>query len=274
MKRWSKRLQDKRLSLARPAACKPCLPHEIVDIIIDLVHLDSTQSLSDCALVCKAWVPRVRYHQFTTLIIPGYLVKEFVKLLASPLSSLSECIVTLQIGTEDSRWRPSRSIYTAISGLRRLQTLKLRHFDVVTKRMAELGPLRDICPHLRVEVYDGSFCEDYQYLQMLGLFWEARALEFPNAPFFAIEKVPKTCLSFRMTGTWRLEFGVTPNFVEWMCLQDPSPSIEFLTLTPPCGPAGGRLLKIVGASLTDFKLILRKFEWNSGYGAPRHDKSM
>ncbi|KAJ7114607.1 hypothetical protein C8R43DRAFT_127536 [Mycena crocata] len=65
------------------------LPGELVDSILDLVHVSSPTSLTACALVCREWLPRSRYHHFASIILrrdrSTDRVNSFLKLIASPL---------------------------------------------------------------------------------------------------------------------------------------------------------------------------------------------
>lgn len=58
----------------------PQLPQEVAETIIDCLvskrnplYLDSVllRNLGSCALVCRAWVPRTRFHQFSTRCMHG-----------------------------------------------------------------------------------------------------------------------------------------------------------------------------------------------------------
>src|SRR5262245_32122092 len=207
-KRWSKRLHDRFISSPRPSTSKVSLPREIVDIIIDIVQHSSPQSLFNCALVCRSWVPRARHNQFSDLIVSGPTLAEFVKLLDSPSSTLLDSITILTIGKAGGRWTPSRPIYRAISRLRRLDTLKLCYFDIVSKRMAGIGGLSQRCRRLHVEIHYGSFREGRQFVQMMCAFSQYKKITFSGCPKFSIQDIPRNCFSFPITGSWRLDYGL------------------------------------------------------------------
>ncbi|KAJ6541031.1 hypothetical protein DFH09DRAFT_59241 [Mycena vulgaris] len=65
------------------------LPGELVDSIIDSTHRISPSSLIACALVCRQWLPRSRYHTFSLIHLIRHrsadTVKMFLHLIASPL---------------------------------------------------------------------------------------------------------------------------------------------------------------------------------------------
>ena len=46
----------------------PALPIELVEKIIDNLRND-LPALSNCALVCHAWLPRARFHRFSDIIL-------------------------------------------------------------------------------------------------------------------------------------------------------------------------------------------------------------
>jgi len=42
----------------------PHLPEELLDHIVDFLHLDTGRTLKNCSLVSKSWIPRARKHLF------------------------------------------------------------------------------------------------------------------------------------------------------------------------------------------------------------------
>ncbi|KAK0488310.1 hypothetical protein EDD18DRAFT_1190448 [Armillaria luteobubalina] len=88
-------------------------PAEIVDVIIDSVHYFSYPAndgdddrrtkpkderclaLKSCSLVCRAWVPRSRYHLFRTTTVSLINHRAFMQLIASPNCSFLSFIDTL-----------------------------------------------------------------------------------------------------------------------------------------------------------------------------------
>ncbi|KDR76986.1 hypothetical protein GALMADRAFT_267206 [Galerina marginata CBS 339.88] len=73
----------------------PIVPQELVDAIIDHLHLD-IQTLAACGLVCKSWVPSSRYHLFhvweVNLWSRDNLFSDFTSLLEHPLCSFMPSI--------------------------------------------------------------------------------------------------------------------------------------------------------------------------------------
>ncbi|KAH9922702.1 uncharacterized protein B0H18DRAFT_879070, partial [Fomitopsis serialis] len=51
-----------------PVNSEPVVPAELCDTVIDHLH-DDPRTLAACALVCRAWVPSSRMHQFHTVIL-------------------------------------------------------------------------------------------------------------------------------------------------------------------------------------------------------------
>lgn len=65
----------------------PELAPELIDLIIDFLH-DNKGALCNCALVCRAWVPRSRYHSFSVISLhPGHRCERFIEMLDSPFST-------------------------------------------------------------------------------------------------------------------------------------------------------------------------------------------
>ena len=60
-KRW--------FTLTRTTMSDPRLPPEITDYIVDHLH-DQPETLKECCLVSKSWIPRVRTHLFGEIVFP------------------------------------------------------------------------------------------------------------------------------------------------------------------------------------------------------------
>jgi len=76
----------------------PCLPPEILDCIVDLLH-NIPYALNQCCLVSKSWTPRARRHLFAKI---GLATKERVELwkkaFPDPSTSPARYANTLYIG--------------------------------------------------------------------------------------------------------------------------------------------------------------------------------
>jgi hypothetical protein len=77
----------------------PRLPIELVDIVIDFLHLDD-ETLEVCSLVCRNWLPASRFHLFGTVRVEWSNVLSLVELLATPSSTIANHVHTLRIPLE------------------------------------------------------------------------------------------------------------------------------------------------------------------------------
>jgi hypothetical protein len=68
------------MSAITQTASAPRLPTELTDIIVDFLH-DDEESLANCSLVCKAWLPAARYHIFKELLLHPWNVGAFTNLI-------------------------------------------------------------------------------------------------------------------------------------------------------------------------------------------------
>ncbi|KAH9924700.1 uncharacterized protein B0H18DRAFT_399484 [Fomitopsis serialis] len=81
------------------------VPSEICDMIIDYLH-GSTETLSTCALVCKAWLPAARMHRFETLHIPrSQSRRPALALLCDNTSNILPCIRHLSLEDGWKGWK-------------------------------------------------------------------------------------------------------------------------------------------------------------------------
>jgi hypothetical protein len=63
-----------RSGSASPTAFRrPPVPPELIETIIDMLHTDRA-ALATCALVCRSWLPRTRYHLFSEVTITSAAV--------------------------------------------------------------------------------------------------------------------------------------------------------------------------------------------------------
>jgi hypothetical protein len=81
-----------------PALSMPRLPTELTDYIIDF-HYSDRKSLEICSLVCRNWLPASRFHLFKIFGVQQFNVHSFVKLLASPSSTIASHVRTFHIYT-------------------------------------------------------------------------------------------------------------------------------------------------------------------------------
>jgi hypothetical protein len=89
-------------SAAVPAPTQVAFPSELVDAIIDQIHLADQSSrrraLIACSLVSKSWLPRSRYHLFHTKLLWHRMEPwTFVALLHAPLSTITPYVRELRL---------------------------------------------------------------------------------------------------------------------------------------------------------------------------------
>ena len=83
-------------SLSSTTPSIPHLPPELSDIIVDFLH-DDEESLANCSLVCKDWLPVTRYHIFKNLLLDRWNVEEFVDMITHPSATVAPYIHQLTI---------------------------------------------------------------------------------------------------------------------------------------------------------------------------------
>jgi hypothetical protein len=79
-----------------PPAPDSKLPSELADTIIDYLH-DDNYALTTCSTVCKAWLPRSRFHLLGHISLASWNSKGFFDLLDSPLSTIAPYVRYLEI---------------------------------------------------------------------------------------------------------------------------------------------------------------------------------
>jgi hypothetical protein len=80
---------------------RPPVPPELIETIIDMLHMDRT-ALATCALVCRSWLPRTRYHLFSEVIITRRNDAVISKLLSSSTCAITSAVKHLVLQTIDN----------------------------------------------------------------------------------------------------------------------------------------------------------------------------
>jgi hypothetical protein len=76
----------------------PYLPPELVDYIMDLLH-DKPETLKQCCLVSKSWVPRIRIHLFADIRFPApKRLQSWKEIFPDPANSPARYAKTLYVG--------------------------------------------------------------------------------------------------------------------------------------------------------------------------------
>ncbi|KAJ7133304.1 hypothetical protein C8R44DRAFT_772154 [Mycena epipterygia] len=81
-------------------------PQELIDQVIDCRHDGSTylETIKICGLVCKAWLPRSRYHTFSTVILEAKTLPSFVDLLDTSSLPILPLIRHLKLYCDGGHW--------------------------------------------------------------------------------------------------------------------------------------------------------------------------
>jgi hypothetical protein len=108
---------------------------ELADTIIDYLH-DDSRALASCSAVCRAWLPRSRFHLFEDILLEPSRLHLF-DLLDSPLSTIAPYVrcLTLEEGqgrySYEPKWLnnalPRLAVFTAVESLK----VDLARFDVL-----------------------------------------------------------------------------------------------------------------------------------------------
>ena len=105
----------------------PELPAELIDTVVDFLH-DDEESLANCSLVCREWLPATRYHIFNNLLLDRWNVEEFLALTTRPSATVARYIDHLII--DQGRFRDAdffQSLFRRLPRFNLLRTLGLRN---------------------------------------------------------------------------------------------------------------------------------------------------
>ncbi|KAJ7625984.1 hypothetical protein FB45DRAFT_1060561 [Roridomyces roridus] len=130
-------------------------PGELVDSVIDLVRSDPI-TLADCALVCRQWVPRSRYHYFSSVQLVRNTnrdtLRTFILILASPLATFISSVREVYIFHHSSYGTPVLSAGDIIGLFARYGLAPtLLHLSCSLRHLGAAAPLPSVT-HLRLEL--------------------------------------------------------------------------------------------------------------------------
>ncbi|KIM86665.1 hypothetical protein PILCRDRAFT_815901 [Piloderma croceum F 1598] len=164
------------------------IPSELADTIIDCLH-DDSRALASCSVVCRAWLPRSRFHLFEHILLEPSRLQLF-DLLDSPLSTIAPYVRCLHL--EEGRGRysyepewlnkalPRLAVFTAVESLEvdlarfdlletettrglvsNFRMLRNLHFwHVKFRTFSQLVDVLGECPHLEHISFDCLFYQD------------------------------------------------------------------------------------------------------------------
>jgi hypothetical protein len=122
----------------------PHLPAELIDTVVDFLH-DDEESLANCSLVCKEWVPATRYHIFNNLLLDRWNMEEFVDLITRPSATVALYINHLIIDQGKSRHTDLfQSMFRRLPHFHLLRTLELRNSRWADSLVFAFGGIRDL----------------------------------------------------------------------------------------------------------------------------------
>ncbi|KAJ7087092.1 hypothetical protein C8R44DRAFT_31361 [Mycena epipterygia] len=235
----------------------PTLPGELVDSIIDSVALDSPSSLAACALVCRQWVSRTRYHCFPRIHLTRDrdvdTVKPFLHLLWSPLVTFTSSVREVRLHYRSSYATPVLSAGDIILLLSRFGVHPARldlncQFDQLGMKGAQPNSFASVT-HLGLalskEIPFGSFpryLATFPALQSLSLAvlysWAAEAGQFSSVststyPEALPPNLHKLELNHSALLRWLLWLDVPPQ-ISTLVLRDlyPSPQVNEYLANP------------------------------------------
>lgn len=247
----------------------PSLPPEITDRIIDHLHGD-LQSLRQCSLVCKVWLPRSRYHYFHSVILGNQSTcRRFVRLLDDN-PNVGYCVKELKIFIyfEQPSWLASILPYIArrlpsvarlhLGGNGLYQALWFRHFNSVQELYMSSCTFESINEFIALLCYLPSLKDMYCSNVLVG---DAASIEAPpittTHPRPALRKleVLSTRLDSKMFTEWLMEEGMHRS-VEEIVLR-PLQKYHLVNV--------GRFVKAIGPSLKRFEIALIALRSQGGF---------
>jgi hypothetical protein len=105
----------------------PHLPAELTDSIIDFLH-DDEESLINCSLVCKAFLPVTRFHIFRNLLLDQWNVVGFIDLITQSSATVAPYVHRLAIDQGKSRHSDLfQSLLQRLPRFTHLRSLELRN---------------------------------------------------------------------------------------------------------------------------------------------------
>jgi hypothetical protein len=143
---------------------------ELAELVIDNLASDK-KSLTTCAQLSRLWVPRSRYHLFSTTVIGSSQLASFPKVIASPLCTIRLNINTLIIGDENE-WYTNDILppetWIALPLLAHLQSLTMRHLEVETSPTDGFHVLRQITALKRLTITSTRFSTEFLFFTFLS----------------------------------------------------------------------------------------------------------
>jgi hypothetical protein len=242
----------------------PKLPSELTDAIIDNVSEDK-HALAKCSNVCKAWLPRSRYHHFEHVSLSYEdpdRVRAFIALFDSVPSTITPHIRSLHLAEGRApleRWLNDHlaklTMFASVESLT-IENATFTHLDspIMTTFLPSFRMLRELC---LLRPYFRSFA------QLVQIFGACPLLEHVSLDEFhywnlihhqhpSIDEQPLLCLK-------TLELGVCDKVavIDWLLAGHKVPAITKLRatiLTPHQIASTGALLCALAPSLEHLEI--------------------
>lgn len=246
------------------------LPQETWDQIIDFFHSDFA-SLGTCSLVCKAWLPSCRYHQFSIVSIGTRSCTQFFELLyGRPDNNVESFVRTLEIQCADIvSVTESRVLWQTIPLIRPHLSRGIK-LSLVSGRFNQL-PIIEIHDHFRdirslsletssFPTFAGlvAFISGFPFLEELSVSRMSWNIQNEGNLLHLRKFTRKKPLRMNLLDLTR---GRIRLFVEWLLVQDQLPIIQTLCLDlshdePAAMIPVWRFLEVAGPSISRLEVNL------------------
>lgn len=247
------------------------VPPELTDRVVDHLYDDSA-SLSACALAARALLPTVRFHRFSTTIVPVPKLSNFEELLdISP--AICTFVYDLTIGVTSRGYHRSLHSSQLLSIICRVPHVKRLTFSSM-KWEPHFFDVADALPMLETLTMDHcSFTKDYKdhFPRFLSSLRHLKALSLVAPDTFMVgrfggwqwdEAAPRPPL--QSLHFWGVFPRASVSLSRW--LRSASPSVEVHALTTVISDyrdalAASVILQsdVLGASLTVLQLTLDSY---------------
>jgi hypothetical protein len=125
------------------------LPAEILDHIVSYLH-DAQDTLRDCSLVSKSWVPRTREHLFAVIYLTApETLESWEEMFSDPSTSPARYAKILYVGHAHLVTDTDAEVGGWIRGFSRIVKLKVESFAPYPESEFSLVPFHRISPALK-----------------------------------------------------------------------------------------------------------------------------
>lgn len=220
----------------------PALPQELIDQILDHFSEDK-ETLSQCGIVCRAWVPTAQMHLFHDLALSGRdwedladvfqrhdLIPSYIQKVELDMAMPQQGRVLHPRGISPPDAYSIHNFIQALSPCSAIKELTLVHLIEKDFRKAEFGNIMITMTHLtfdRVRPNDFadilpliSKAKHLQSLHITGCEWH------DNSMIERIKLLPSPSLA-----VIDVEVDLIQTFIEWICHWHSQPLIHTLKLT-------------------------------------------